>query len=175
MNKLVLVAGPSGSGKDTILSEAKKFFKGDQRVKFTRRCINRPPDSNEDNLFLSNSEYDEKISDGSFLTYWRAHGNRYGILQSELSADVNILSVSRAVIPDILKKHTSVTVAEITANRNVLKERLLARGRETEEEVEKRLSRQVSFDAENKVVIDNSETLSDAVNSFTRLVEKLLV
>ena len=46
---LVLVAGPSGAGKDSLLNGARDVFQGDPRIHFARRVITRPPDPDGEN------------------------------------------------------------------------------------------------------------------------------
>jgi len=41
---LVLVVGPSGAGKDSLLKAAREEFRGDPRIGFARRVITRPAD-----------------------------------------------------------------------------------------------------------------------------------
>ncbi len=53
---IILLTGPSGSGKDSLLRHARTHFPS-ERLTFARRYITRPPDSNEDNFFVDDHAF----------------------------------------------------------------------------------------------------------------------
>lgn len=170
---IVLIAGPSGAGKDTLLNLSKDTLKDHKHINFLKRCITRKPDGNEDNTFLTDNEFSDYLAKDMFLTHWEAHENRYGILKKDIIEGVNIISVSRTVIKDICQSAENVSVVEITASKDVLFERLSSRGRESGEQIKKRLERDVPISIEDKTVIDNSGEVSLALVKFVSFINEL--
>jgi ribose 1,5-bisphosphokinase len=155
---LVLVVGPSGAGKDTLLNAARHALAGDARFRFVRRVITRPADpGGEDHEPATDAEFAAR----DFALQWRAHGLRYGIpadIAGDLASGVVVVAnVSRAVIGDAAARF-SVRVIEVTAPPQVLAERLAARGRETAADIAARLARAVSLpeDAEVETVLNDA-------------------
>ena len=73
---LVLVVGPSGSGKDTLLDAARQALADDPRFRFVRRVITRPADAGgEAHEAVHRSEFARR----DFALQWQAHGLSYGI------------------------------------------------------------------------------------------------
>lgn len=128
MTMLVLVVGPSGAGKDTLLNAAREAFHGDPRVHFARRVITRPADPDGENHEpVTEAEFAAR----DFALSWSAHGLRYGIAAVD-TAPVVVANVSRGVIAQAAAHH-AVRVIEVTASPELLAARLAARGRETAE------------------------------------------
>jgi ribose 1,5-bisphosphokinase PhnN len=50
--KVILVVGPSGAGKDTLLRAAREHFAAVPSLGFARRYITRPPGVDEDNYYV---------------------------------------------------------------------------------------------------------------------------
>ncbi|HEY1935858.1 MAG TPA: phosphonate metabolism protein/1,5-bisphosphokinase (PRPP-forming) PhnN [Acetobacteraceae bacterium] len=142
---LVLVVGPSGAGKDTLLNAARQALADDTRYRFVRRVITRPAEAG--------GEDHEPVSDAEFATRalalsWEAHGLRYGI-PADVADDVArgvvvVANVSRSVIAEAATVFP-VRVIEVTAPAEVLAARLAARGRETAADVAARLARRVAL------------------------------
>ena len=144
---LVLVVGPSGAGKDTLLDGARAAFAGDPGIVFVRRAITRPEDAGgEAHAPLSEADFAARERAGGFALSWRAHGLAYGIpasIAADLAAGrVVIANVSRTVIEEAAAKFP-VHVIEITAPPEILAARLAARGREDQAMQAARLSRAV--------------------------------
>jgi len=144
---LVLVVGPSGAGKDTVLALARQALRHDTRFRFVRRVITRPANAGaEEHEPVSEAEFRCR----RFALHWQAHGLSYGIptdITDDLARDrVVIANVSRGVITDAASRFR-VHVIEITASPAILAQRLAARGRETEADMASRLARAVALPA----------------------------
>lgn len=176
--KLILVVGPSGSGKDTLLRGLKKQFNGNNCLDFVRRYITRPPDSNEDNYYVDRNCFKILKHNDFFISDWKAHGNEYGIPRNALAAGNGIqrrlCSISRDAIADFEDVYDNVIVLQITASQDVLRQRLMGRGREKDEDVKKRLARaEHPVHAKRLIVFDNSHSLEQSQRDFIALLAKL--
>jgi phosphonate metabolism protein PhnN/1,5-bisphosphokinase (PRPP-forming) len=143
---LVLVAGPSGAGKDTLLRLAQEQLRDDPRFVFVRRTITRPEEAGgENHEAASPEEFERKAEGGAFALSWEAHGLRYGVpraIEDDLAAGrLAIVNVSRAVIGEATSRYPNSCVIIVTAPMEVLAARLAARGREPAAEHKARLSR----------------------------------
>ncbi len=154
--RLVLVVGPSGAGKDTVLAYARAHLAEYAQIVFPRRVITRPPGPGEDHEPATEAEFAAR----RFALSWAAHGLRYGIpveIEDDLAAGrIVIANVSRAVIGEARGRYPCLVV-EITAPAAILAQRLAARGRETAREIEARLLRDaVPMEADVTIVNDGA-------------------
>ena len=144
---LVLVVGPSGAGKDTLVNAARQALAGDARFRFVRRVITRRSDpGGEDHESVTPAQFEAR----TFALQWQAHGLRYGIA-ADISVDlacgtVVVANVSRGVIAEAAERFP-VRVIEVTAPTDVLAARLATRGRETASDIAARLARAVPLPA----------------------------
>jgi phosphonate metabolism protein PhnN/1,5-bisphosphokinase (PRPP-forming) len=143
---LVAVVGPSGAGKDTLMAGARAQLARDRRIRFVRRAITRPADAGgEDHLAMTEDAFRRLREAGGFALWWQAHGLCYGIPAEDAAAiaqrAVVVANLSRGVLPDAAARFP-LMVLEITAPPAVLAARLAARGRETAEDVARRLARE---------------------------------
>jgi len=140
---LVLVVGPSGAGKDTLLDGARQALADDPRFRFVRRVITRPADSGGE---LHEAVTEADFAARTFALAWQAHGLHYGIpddIGTDIAAGrVVVANVSRGVIAEAARRYPA-RVIEITAPPQVLAARLAARGRETSTDIAARLARNV--------------------------------
>ncbi len=164
---LVLVVGPSGAGKDTVLGLARSALAGDPRFHFVRRVITRPADAGgEDHEAVSDAVFAQR----AFALQWEAHGLRYGIpveAAEQLARGVVVVAnVSRGVI-EAAAERFAVRVVVVTAPPAVLAARLAARGRETAEDVARRLGRDVPIPQHVAVeTVVNDGTPGEAADRF---------
>jgi ribose 1,5-bisphosphokinase len=143
--RLVLVVGPSGAGKDTLIARARAACRDDATVVFPARVVTRPPSIFEGNEFISPSAFEQAAADGAFAFWWSAHGHMYGIplaIDSDIEAGRTVVcNVSRTVVDAVRERYANVVTVLVTAPREVLGARLAARGRGTDGSVEDRINR----------------------------------
>lgn len=170
--RLVLVVGPSGAGKDTLIDAAREVLAEDRRYVFVRRTVTRPPSAAEDNAQADEAAFLSAEAEGAFVLSWAAHGHRYGIpatIEADLRAGrVVIANVSRTVIGAARVRWAHVDVVEITAPAEVLAERITARGRVSDAAGNERLARRFEPGTceEADITIDNGSDLDSAVGAF---------
>jgi ribose 1,5-bisphosphokinase len=145
--RLVLVVGPSGAGKDTLLGLARTACADDRNVVFPRRVITREASASEENEEVSIGTFQEALMRGDYAMHWEAHGHRYALrraIDDEIRAGRAIIAnVSRTVIGAMRRAYADVVVILITAPPNVLAERIAMRARSSDGMVEDRLRRMV--------------------------------
>lgn len=145
--RLVLVVGPSGAGKDTLLRLAQAACADDQDVVFPRRVVTRASSADEDNIAASQHDFRRACEHGDFAVHWEAHGHSYA-LPLEINDDIRagravVANVSRTVIAALRHAYANVVVVAITAPPDVLAQRLAARARHSDGNIAERLSRSV--------------------------------
>lgn len=174
---LVLVVGPSGAGKDTLLAIARDAFASDPRFRFVRRVITRPSGGGEDSAFMTEEEFSRRAAEGAFALHWQAHGLSYGLpaVIGDWLAEgcVVIANGSRAMLPEARGKYPQLKIVSITAPPAVLAERLRGRGREARDAVAERVQRAADFDiaGSDVVEIDNSGNAEDAAAAFVGVLK----
>ncbi|WP_422367090.1 phosphonate metabolism protein/1,5-bisphosphokinase (PRPP-forming) PhnN [Pelagibius sp.] len=170
--RLVLVVGPSGVGKDSIINAAKAELASQVDYVFPRRIITRQSDPNsEDHDTVGADEFERLCAQGAFFLHWPAHGLRYalpGTIATQLSEGATVIAnVSRSVISEARAKHSDTLVIRITASPEVLEQRLLNRGREDLAAVRRRLTRSAELPPGGTVrTIVNDGSLEEAVQQF---------
>jgi ribose 1,5-bisphosphokinase len=175
---VVVVVGPSGAGKDALISLARRHYAGNKWVVFPGRIVTRDavPDG-EAHATASAAEFEAIEAAGAFAVVWRAHGHAYGVpasIADEVSAGaVVVINVSRSVVDALRRRFERVHVVYVTADAEVLAERLRARGRESGEEIARRLARGRAGGrpAPPVTVIDNSGALPDAADAFIAVLD----
>lgn len=145
--RLVLVVGPSGAGKDTLLNLARAACADDRTIAFPRRFVTREATSWEDNRQLDPESFQTALARGEFAVHWEAHGHCYA-LPRDVDDDIRagrivVANVSRTVVDAMRGAYADVVVVEITAPPEVLAGRLAMRARGSDGAIELRLRRNV--------------------------------
>jgi ribose 1,5-bisphosphokinase len=174
--RLVLVVGPSGAGKDTLLGLAKAACADDADIIFPRRAITRAATASEDNEQLSPGAFREAVEREAFAVNWEAHGHCYA-LRSAIDDDIRagrtvIANVSRTVIGALRRAYLDVMVIAITAPPEILAKRLASRGRGSDGQIEQRLGRTVDdASATPDVTIVNMSSAEYHARQLVRIVK----
>lgn len=143
---LIILSAPSGGGKSTILNEILKLTDDiDYSVSFTTRSPRGEEEDGTHYHFVDEAEFIHRIDSKDFLEHARVFGNWYG---TSISYIQSRLKLSRHVIMDIdVQGATQISATEIPyikifiipPSMRILRERLIKRGTDSPEEIEKRL------------------------------------
>lgn len=176
---LIVLSGPSGSGKDTVL---KKLTENNSDIRVSISMTTRPRRGQEvdgaDYYFVTNDYFEKKIADGEMLEYAQYAGNYYGTpkapVDEMLGEGINVVleievqgaAKIRKIYPD------AVTVFLMPPSLPVLEERLRARGTEDDETLSHRLfiaEQEIRRASEFNYIVVN-DSIDDAVRDFETVI-----
>jgi len=177
---LVLVIGPSGVGKDTLIAGARKALEGGKRVSFVRRLVARPVDIDlEDHLSITPEEFAEAKEAGRFALTWPAHNLEYALpmsLDTDLALGrVVVANISRHAVPQAISRYPHCRVIEVSAEISLRAKRLHQRGRENADQIMARLAREGAPLPANvtPLCIDNSSSIALGVHTFVMALRQI--
>jgi guanylate kinase len=176
---VLVITGPSGVGKGTLIRALLERF---PELELSVSATTRPPRPGEENgrdyWFLSPEEFEERLQKGEFLEHATYAGNRYGTLRSELDRAKNglVLEIElqgarqvRKALPEALQVFIK------PPSLDALRTRLIGRGAEDQEQIDRRLKvaeRELAAESEWTHVIVN-DRLETAVDQLAGLVATL--
>ena len=159
MGKLIVISAPSGAGKTSIVHH---LLKSMDELSFSVSACSREKRDNEthgkDYYFLGVEGFQNKIKEDVFLEWEQVYENQYyGTLKSEIE---RIWSEGKTIIFDVdvvgglnIKKQypkECLSIFIMTPSIEVLAERLIGRGSESDESVKKRLDKAEEEISKNK-------------------------
>ncbi len=146
MSRVFVITGPSGVGKGTLI---RGLMRRVGELELSVSAATREPRPGEaDGVayhFLSDQDFDRRVSAGDFVEWAGYAGHRYGTLRSELDGRLRagtpvVLEIEvqgarqlRETLPE------AVRVFIVPPSESVLRERLRERGTDDEAEVQARL------------------------------------
>lgn len=180
LGSLVLVVGPSGVGKDTLIGGARHALDSDKRFVFVRRIVTRPSHVEiEDHDTLDPQTFRKMDEAGRFALSWDAHNLRYALplsLDTDLTLGKTVVAnVSRHVVGEAMAKYPSCAVVLVTAEISCRADRLIRRGRENADQITARLARESAAvpAGVSPIIIDNSGLLAIAVMAFVTALRNI--
>lgn len=177
---LLVIVGPSGVGKDTLIDWLRGAIGARADVRFVRRVITRPAEAGgEPHHAVTPDEFRQMERRGAFCVSWQAHGLSYGIPADTLdhvrAGGLAILNGSRKALRQIRETFDNTIVVLLTVEPGELARRLSSRGRETAQEIRDRLDRarlEVAADGD-LVEIDNSGPVEQAGRKVLDLIGRV--
>jgi len=144
---MVLISGPSGAGKSTLC----RRLLDDPRVEFSISATTRSPRTGEvdgrDYHFLSKEEFRAKTAAGEFIEQAEVHGNMYGTLRAPMD---HAIAEGRIYLLEIDVQGANQVKAQgipglfvfiAPPDAETLRRRLVGRGTDAPEVVERRLAK----------------------------------
>jgi guanylate kinase len=183
MARVFVITGPSGVGKGTLIRGLMERLPAlELSVSATTRSPRAGERDGVDYHFLAGEDFERRAREGGFVEHADYAGRRYGTLRSELDDRV------RAGVPVVLEIEVqgarqvrtavpeAVQVFIAPPSIETLRDRLLARGTDDEEEVARRLrvaDEELDARSEFRHVVVN-DRLEDALDELTAIVRAAL-
>jgi guanylate kinase len=181
--KVFVITGPSGVGKGTLI---RSLLDRIPELGLSVSATTRPPRPGEERgrhyHFLDREEFDRRVAAGDFVESAEYSGNRYGTLRSELERHVEdgmpvVLEIELQGARQVREKMPeAVQVFIAPPSRETLRTRLIGRGTDTAEEVQRRLETadaELAAQPEFQHVVVN-DRMEDAVDALVAIVEREL-
>jgi len=179
-SKFVVLSAPSGGGKTTIAKMlAKKYKNISISISATTREIRSREEEGKDYYFLSKREFTENIQKENFLEYEKVHGDYYGTLKNRVEELVKqgltlIFDIDVNGALSIKKKYPEAILLFIKPpSLDELKARLKKRKSESDEAINKRLSR-IEFEYRKSEAFDHI-IINDNLNHTVEKIEKIIL
>ena len=177
---LIVVSGPSGAGKGTIISKLFDCYDNAWlSISMTSRAIRTNDVPDKTYFFVSKEEFEKRIEDGVFLEYATYNGNYYGtprdkineklaegkdvILEIEIQGALKV----KELVPD------AIFIFILPPNMKELKKRLVSRGTDSMEKILDRF--QIAYKEINEVTKYNYVVINDDLDKAVDKVKAILL
>ncbi|KLG20427.1 ribose-phosphate pyrophosphokinase [Enterobacter roggenkampii] len=176
MGRLIWLMGPSGSGKDSLLSALRQ--QEHPQLLVAHRYITRAANAGSENhIALSEQEFFTRAGQNLLALSWHANGYYYGIgieIDLWLHAGFDVLvNGSRAHLAQARARYASALLPVcLQVSPEVLRSRLQSRGRESAREIDQRLARAARYTPSDCHILNNDGSLLQSVETFLSLIRQ---
>lgn len=177
LNKLIVLSGPSGVGKGTIVD--KLLEKGGYALSVS--CTTRAPREKEIDgvsyFFITKEEFKERLKNGGFLEYSEHFENFYGtpkaFVEDKLKTHDVILEIEVDGALQVKKAYPqAILIMVLPPDEEELKARLRKRGTEDEASIAKRVAR-MEYEISKKDEYDYT-VINDVLDVAVREIESII-
>lgn len=145
-NQLIVLSGPSGVGKGTIVNKLLKKGGFALSVSCTTRQMRTGEEDGKSYFFITKEKFESLIKEGGFLEYSNHFGNYYGtpakFVKDRLKTHDVVLEIDVDGALQIKKAYPrAVLIMILPPNEETLRARLKGRGTESDERIEERIKR----------------------------------
>lgn len=181
--KLIVVSGPSGVGKDTVVSKyLEKHNEDELSISMTSRGIRNNEVDGVNYYFKTKEEFEEAIDNNELLEYAMYNGNYYGTPRKEVEKRINnginvilVIEVVGAMNVKNMMKDDCTLIFILPPSMDELKDRLINRGTDSMDSIDNRLDIarreiEVSDKYDYKIINDN---LDNAVKELESIIKKI--
>lgn len=177
---LLVVSGPSGAGKGTI---CKALLNKNDQIKLSVSATTRKPRNEEvhgvNYFFIEKEEFTRMVENGEFLEHAQIYDNFYG---TPKAAIIECLEKGQDIILEIEMQGArqikevypeGVFIFVLPPSLEELKSRIVGRGTETQEEIEKRFS--CAFEEINQIVNYDYFIVNEDIEKSVNDVEAIIL
>lgn len=177
---LIVVSGPSGCGKGTVIQE---FLKKHKDAWLSISCTSRKPRPGDEEgvtyYFLTKEEFEQKIDEGGFLEFALYNGNFYGTpkehIEEKLCNGIDVIleiEVQGALkVKEIVPEAICIFIMPPTMKE--LKKRLVGRKTESKDKVLERFKR--AYQEINELALYNYVVTNDEIKNAVEKMSAILI
>ena len=177
---LIVVSGPSGCGKGTVIQE---FLKKHKDAWLSISCTSRKPRPGDEEgvtyYFLSKEEFEQKIDEDGFLEFALYNGNFYGTpkehIEEKLCNGIDVIleiEVQGALkVKEVVPEAICIFIMPPTMKE--LKKRLVGRKTETKDKILERFKR--AYQEINELALYNYVVTNDEIKNAVEKMSAILI
>ena len=177
---LVVISGPSGAGKGTIVG---RILKELDNIGFSTSMTTRSPREGEvdgrDYFFVTEEEFKKAIDEDAFVEYANVHGNYYGTPKSEAASRLErgmnvLLDIDVQGAMNVKKQMPEGVFIFISPpSMEELRARLEGRGKDSAEDIERRLK---NAEGEMKLIGEyDYHVVNDDLDTAVEEVKEIII